>query len=167
MNIMVFTEGTLFIHSEWLNLSREQMVEKVKIGDVPSYESLVPIGNAPGKLRAWVQHGARIIYLTSRRELDEIVHVRSALERFGLPTGELHYRQENETYQDVAARSRPDVIVEDDCASIGGEAEMTYSLLSQEIQVCIRSVVVPEFGGIDHLPDSLSNGFPDPVVPTK
>jgi hypothetical protein len=50
----------------------------------------------------------------------------------------------------------PNVIVEDDCESIGGEAEMTYPGMRPELKSKIKSVVVKESGGIDHLPDSLT-----------
>lgn len=156
MKILIFTEGTIFVHREWLGLSHQQMAEMVRAGDIPSYESLFPIGDAPSKLSAWSTQGAQIVYLTSRREPGEVAQVREAMEHFGFPNGELHFRQPGETYQDVAARLLPDLIIEDDCASIGGEAEMTYPHLPLEIKAHIRSVVVPEFGGIDHLPDCLS-----------
>jgi hypothetical protein len=45
--------------------------------------------------------------------------------------------------------------VEDDCESIGGEIEMTYSHMRPEIKAKITSIVVKEFGGIDHLPETL------------
>lgn len=48
----------------------------------------------------------------------------------------------------------PDVLIEDDCESIGGEAEMTYPKLGSEARKKISSVVVKEFQGIDELPDS-------------
>ena len=55
--------------------------------------------------------------------------------------------------EDVAERAVPDVIVEDDCESIGGEIEMTYPRIRPEIKARIISVVIREFGGIDHLPE--------------
>lgn len=155
MKILVLTEGTLFIHQAWLGLSPQQMTEKVIAGEIPGYESLVPIGNAPDKLRAWENRGLKIAYLTSRRDPSEIAQVREALHRFGFPPGELHFRLPGETYQDAAVRILPDVIVEDDCVSIGGEAEMTYPRLPPEIKSRVRLVMVPEFGGIDDLPDDL------------
>jgi hypothetical protein len=156
MKILVFTEGTLFIHQEWLGLSSQQMTEKVKAGEIPGYESLVPIGNAPDKLRAWENQGLQIVYLTSRRDPAEVAQVRDALHRFGFPPGELQYRLPGENYQDAAVRILPDVIVEDDCASIGGGAEMVYPRLPEEIKAHIRLVMVPEFCGVEDLPDDLS-----------
>ncbi|MFL5661861.1 MAG: hypothetical protein ACJ8BW_10990 [Ktedonobacteraceae bacterium] len=47
-------------------------------------------------------------------------------------------------------------MIEDDCKSIGGEPEMTFPQLQPELQASITSIVVKEFGGIDHLPDDLA-----------
>jgi hypothetical protein len=49
----------------------------------------------------------------------------------------------------------PDIIIEDDCESIGGETEMIYPQIEAELRGKTRSIVVKEFGGIDHLPDEL------------
>lgn len=54
----------------------------------------------------------------------------------------------------ATGRSLPDVLVEDDCESIGAE-QITYPQIRPDLRSCIKSIVVPEFGGIDHLPDSL------------
>lgn len=60
-----------------------------------------------------------------------------------------------EHYKDVAERVRPDVLVEDDCERIGGEVQMTYPHIRAELKARIVSIVVKEFGGIDHLPDNV------------
>ncbi|MBU1868283.1 hypothetical protein KJ608_02360 [Patescibacteria group bacterium] len=49
----------------------------------------------------------------------------------------------------------PDILVEDDCESIGGEQEMTYTHIRPSLKEKIKSAVVKEFNGIDHLPDSI------------
>ena len=41
--------------------------------------------------------------------------------------------------------------------SIGGEAEMTYPCIKPALKVRIKSIIVKEFGGIDHLLDDLSS----------
>ena len=48
-----------------------------------------------------------------------------------------------------------DVLIEDDCESINGSGEITYPQIRPELRARITSIIVPEFGGIDHLPDSL------------
>ena len=49
----------------------------------------------------------------------------------------------------------PDILIEDDCESIGGKVEMTYTHIKPEVKRSIKSIPVKEFGGIDHLSDDL------------
>lgn len=49
----------------------------------------------------------------------------------------------------------PDILIEDDCGSIGGEPEMTYPHIDPKKKRQIKSIVVKEFSGIDNLPDKL------------
>lgn len=72
-----------------------------------------------------------------------------------VPKGPIYHREKGEEYRDVAEKVLPDMIVEDDCTSIGGEKEMTYPHIRPEIKQRIRSIVVKEGFGIDHLPDDL------------
>ncbi len=144
------------VHGPLAHLPREEIVDRVRAGTdlTPAYfAGHVAIGRAPEKLRAWRRAGATILYLTSRREAREVRTIRDVLKENGFPRGRLLARDEGETYADVAARARPDLIVEDDCESIGGEPEMTYPHLRPDLKRHIRSVVVREFGGIDALPD--------------
>ena len=55
----------------------------------------------------------------------------------------------------MAERETPDILIEDDCESIGGEKEMTYPHIREDLKSKIKSLVVKEFGGIDHLPDNI------------
>ena len=150
---MVFTEGTIFSHIDWIGLAREEIVRRVREGERPDIAGTIPIGNAAGKLQGWSRAGAEIVYLTSCREPREIEQVREVIRRYDFPIGQLLFRREREEYKDVAERSMPDVIVEDDCESIGGEVEMTYPHIRPELKTGIISVVIREFGGIDHLPE--------------
>lgn len=165
MKIMVFTEGTLFIAGSQVLLTREERIQatKDKIARQAAgepihfdYSAMVPVGNAVLKLHAWSRQGAEIVYLTSRRRADEIDIIRSVLRKFNFPEGELYFRQGNEAYKDVAERVLPDILVEDDCESIGGEIEMTYPHIQPEIKAKCKSIVIPEAGGIDHLPDDIA-----------
>src|SRR2546425_13251366 len=70
----------------------------------------------------------------------------------GCPRRELSYRRENEHYGQAPERAAADIIVEDDCESIGGPAQMTYPKLGPDSKARTKSVVIPEWGGIDHLP---------------
>jgi len=127
----------------------------VKPGSVYDYSSYLPIGNAVQKLTNWKNQGATICYLTSRRTKQEITTVSNMLKRFNFPDSQnLSFRQQGEDYKDVAERQRPDVLVEDDCESIGDEKEMVYPHIKPEFKKKIKLVVVKEFAGIDNLPDN-------------
>jgi len=138
--ILVFTEGTI--------------VKEERGNDGRIFGGAM-IGNASTKLRTWKHQGAQLVYLTSRRENDEVEAVKNVLKKYAFPKGPVYHRELGEEYSTVAERLRPDVIVEDDCAGIGGEKEMAYPNMRQELRERTRSVVVREFGGIDHLPDSV------------
>lgn len=141
MKILIFTEGTILKHPSE--------------NEIDNFESYIPIGNAVEKIRSWNSQGSEICYLTSRETDKEIDDIKQVLKTNGFPEGELYFRKEGEQYKDVAERVIPDILVEDDCESIGGESEMTYPHIKQELKDKIKSIPVKEFGGIDHLPDSL------------
>jgi hypothetical protein len=173
MRILVFTEGTILTHRRRARLPREEVVRRVKSwssltqveleelrksGAAPGpayFADSIPIGNAVRKIGAWQNQGATILYLTSRRTPEEVQIIGEVLKKHRFPEGELLYRQADEEYKDVAERVLPDIIVEDDCESIGGEEEMTYPHIKPSVKSRIKSIVVKEFGGIDHLPDDL------------
>jgi hypothetical protein len=161
MRVMVFTEGTILTHKNHIGLRRERIVELVKDQDGPLdrlyFAESVPIGKCVEKITAWKEQGATIVYLTSRRISDEVQTISEVLEKYKFPAGELLFRREGEEYEDVAEQALPDIIVEDDCESIGGEEQMTYPHIKQELKSRIKSVVVREFGGIDHLPSNISS----------
>jgi hypothetical protein len=69
----------------------------------------------------------------------------------------VHYRGPDKRYQDIAEAVIPAVLVEDDCRSIGGEWQMTIPHVRTDIRRRIHSIVMREFAGIDHLPDSPSS----------
>jgi hypothetical protein len=64
-------------------------------------------------------------------------------------------RGPGESYGDAAGRESPDVLIEDDCESVGAE-EITYHQIPPKTRARIKSIIVPEFGGVDRLPDSLT-----------
>jgi hypothetical protein len=159
MRILVFLHGTTIMHQAALDQIREERVEQVKRRDpsVRDYATYVPVGNAVAKLAGWQRQGAELCYLSSHRSQTDVAKDAAVLERFGFPPGQVLFRQPGETYADAARRAMPDVLIEDDCASIGGEIEMTYPHLRREEQERITGIVVREFEGIDHLPDALAD----------
>ena len=111
MRMLVFTEGTV-------------------VDDRERSGEWKMVGSAARKLRVWEKHGSTIAYLSSKRETESLDKVRKALSDGGAPKGELFFRRDNEHYGQAAERALPDIIVEDDCKSIGGVAGMTYPKLS-------------------------------------
>jgi hypothetical protein len=158
MKIMVFTEGTIIMHRGGIGYNREEISRQVVENERTLYDwdSYVPIGNAVEKLRAWYNYGAEILYLTSRTIPGEIESIREVLSRYQFPQGSLLYRDENTQYKDLAEEITPDILVEDDCESIGGIEHMTITRVKSETREKITSIPVVEFGGIDHLPDDIN-----------
>lgn len=177
MKILIFTEGTILMHFSAKDISREERVRQsekegilgeerklayesnsplppVEAGSVYDFKSYIPIGNSVEKINSWYEQGADICYLTSRRVKTEIDTIQKVLEKYNFPnSSNLYYRQQGKDYKDVAEAVLPDVLIEDDCESIGGEPEMTYTHIKPEIKSTIKPIPVKEFGGIDHLPN--------------
>ncbi len=156
IRLLVFTEGTILMHKNAAGYSREEIIKQVKEKEnsVSEYDLYIPVGNAAQKITAWKNNCAEIIYLTSRRKNTEIQAIRKVLSRYCFPKGRLLHRIKNETYANVAERIKPDILIEDDCESIGGAKEMTITNIRPDIKKKIKPVVVKEFSGIDTLPDN-------------
>lgn len=157
MRILVFLHGTTVMHSSGIGRARGERVQqsKERKRSVRDYASYVPIGNAVSKLRTWSDQGATILYLSSHTPAD-LENDRIVQERHDFPHGDVLCRSAGEEYKDVVERIMPDVFIEDDCESIGGEGEMASPHLAPDAKQQMRIYVVPEFGGIDHLSDNLS-----------
>ncbi|MEO8582119.1 MAG: hypothetical protein ABI425_06145 [Patescibacteria group bacterium] len=171
MKILIFTEGTALMHSSAKNVDRNERVRQSS-SDLPElnrFGTYIPNGDVVSKLIKWKQQGAEIHYLTSRKIAEEVNDVRSVLEKYSFPDKQnLHFRQEGQEYKDVAEEVLPDVLIEDDCESIGGEKEMTYPHMSSETKARVRSIVTREFEGIDQLPENLATLLsPEGVSPKK
>lgn len=168
MKILIFLQGTTIMHSSGVGKTREERVkDSMEEGEsIRDFAAYVPIGSAPEKLRKWVQQGAEIYYLSALTEDkkvrgDEIVGKeglkvdQEILNKYGFPQGEVCHRQRGESYADIAEKIMPDILIEDDCESIGGEKEMTYTNIRPELKPKIKQIIVKEFEGIDHLPNNL------------
>jgi hypothetical protein len=160
MKILVFLHGTAIMHKGAKGLAREETIRQVmeREESVHDYAAYIPVGNAVKKLQGWKEQGARICYLSSHRNARDVEMDKSVLKTYGFPDGRIFCRRNREQYKDVVERIRPlpDLIVEDDCESIGGTVEMVYPNLKPHLRNKIKSIVVKEFGGIDHLPDRIS-----------
>lgn len=124
---------------------------------VLDYESYIPVGDAVEKTNNWKRQGAEIIYLSSHELETDIEKDKSVLRKYNFPEGEVLFRKDGESYKDIAEKIIPDILIEDDCESIGGEKEMTITFIKPEIKQRIRSIIVKEFQGIDHLPDDINS----------
>lgn len=157
VKLLIFTEGTILMHAGGMGRTREERVRQVEDGEISVHDfaSYIPIGNAVKKLKDWNKQGAKITYLTSRQNHEEIETIRALLSKYEFPQGELFFRKQGEQYKDIAEQFMPDFLIEDDCESIGGVAEMTYTHIDPEKKKKITSVPVKEFGGIDQLPDDI------------
>jgi len=157
MKILIFLHGTLIMHKSAESKTREERVKQVLSSDpsVHDYISYIPVGNAVEKLKSWQTQGAEILYLSSHETAEDIEKDKSVLEKYDFPKGQVYYRQNGESYKDIAEKIIPDVLIEDDCESIGGEKEMTITFVKSEIKQKIKSIIIKEFNGIDHLPDNV------------
>ncbi|MFA5184293.1 MAG: hypothetical protein WC456_02085 [Patescibacteria group bacterium] len=167
MKILIFLQGTVIMHPGAAGKTRADIIQQVRDQEdsVRDFKNYIPIGRAPEKLRTWAEQGAEICYLSALSENkkargDEVVGREGlkadsiVLERYGFPAGIIYHRAAQESYQVVVEQMRPlpDILIEDDCESIGGASEMTYPYIALELKEKIKSVVVREFIGIDHLP---------------
>src|SRR3989338_1547228 len=159
MKILIFLQGTLIMHKSAENKTREERVRQVMNGEpsVHNYASYIPVGNAVEKLKFWQSQGAEILYLSSHETAEDVEKDKLVLEKYGFPKGQVFYRQNGESYKDIAEKNIPDVLIEDDCESIGGKKEMTITFVKPEIKLKIKSIVVKEFSGIDNLPYNISD----------
>lgn len=158
MKILVFLHGTTIMHKGAAGRTREKRVSQVINQDKSIYDfaSYVPVENSVGKLHAWRQQGAEIAFLSSHKSIEDVEVDKAVLRKYEFPEGEVFFRRSGEQYSDVAERVLPDILIEDDCESIGGEEEMTYPRIKPALKAKIKSIVVKEFGGLGHLPDDVS-----------
>jgi hypothetical protein len=158
MKIMIFLHGTILMHRNAQNRTREERVKQVLDGDksLHDFVAYIPVGDVVPKLQAWKQQGAEIVYLSSHKKSKDVEKDKVVLQNYGFPDGQVFFRNNNERYNEIVERVLPDILIEDDCESIGGEIEMTYPHVRLELKNRIKSIVVKEFGGIDHLPDNIS-----------
>lgn len=134
--IMIFVEGTILKPKYNNILSRISMT------------TYIPINNAIETLKKWQEEGYEVIYLTSlkgRRAMKMAQH----LDELGFIGSMVGYRQKNQDYATLIKEELPDILIEDNCLSVGGEQNMCYNLLSDELKKEIKHIVVEEFKGID------------------
>lgn len=159
MKIMVFLHGTAIMHKSGLGKTPAERGKQVEENEtsVHQYDTYVPVGDANKKLKKWQEQGAEIVYLSSHEDEGNVRKDIQVLTNYDFPDAPVLYRRGRETYADIAERVMPDILIEDDCESIGGEPEMTYPHIDPKKKRQIKSIVVKEFSGIDNLPDDLES----------
>mgnify|MGYP001016921761 CR=1 FL=1 len=143
ISIMIFTEGTI--------LGPDSLINHF------SHASYVPINNSVNKIKSWEEQGAEIMYFTSRKRSRDVENIREILLKYNFPKGQLYYRQIGVKYSYIIEMVKPDILIEDDCRSIGGKWQMCITYVKPEVKAKIKSIVVKEFKGIDHLPRLISD----------
>lgn len=158
MRLAVFTEGTIIMHRTAAGKKPVEIIKQVQKDDpeVQDYAAYIPVKCAVSKLSRWQEQGAKICYLTSNTEEKEVAAIKQVLRKYEFPEGKLWSRQPGESYRQVLLKAQPDIFLEDDCQSIGGEKETCAYQFSPAEKRKIKFILLPEFGGIDHLPDSLA-----------
>ncbi len=136
--IMIFIEGTI------LKPKHNNFFSRIHI------LGYVPIKNAIETLRKWQEEGYEIIYLTSLRGRQAMKMARH-IDELGFEGSMVGYRQSRQSYATLIKEEMPDIFIEDDCESVGGETSMCYEELSEEIKEKIRLIKVKEFEGIDEV----------------
>jgi hypothetical protein len=156
MKIGVFLHGTAIMHAAAAGVERDERVRQVRRRDpsVPDYASYLPTPGTAGKLAAWQRQGAILVYLSSHRRPEDIRADESVICRRGLPAGPVYGRRQGEDYGPLVERLGLDVLVEDDCESIGGAAQTCASQLGPAGSRSVRCIVLPEFSGLTDLPDN-------------
>ncbi|MFX1302575.1 MAG: hypothetical protein ACFE9X_04370 [Promethearchaeota archaeon] len=147
------------MHRNALGLSRDEIIQQI-IDDVDDsisdFVSYIPIGNVVKKLTTWQNQGAMILYLSSHRSLQNVKKDEIVLKKYDFPKGPIFYRKEKDWNLPIE-EAKPDILIEDDCESIGGEYQMTYPNLNRKLKSKLISIVIKEFGGIDYLPDNIND----------
>jgi hypothetical protein len=154
MRILVFLHGTSIMHAAGLGCGREERVRQSRGREtsVLDFASYVPTDDAVEKLNLWARHGAKIEYLSSHRTREDVAIDERVLASHGFPIGPVYWRADAESYEEIVRRVGPDLDVEDDCESIGGARQTVASRLGGE-QGAVPCCIVPEFGGLGHLPN--------------
>lgn len=142
LTILIFTEGTV--------------IGPLRLWDWFNFKKYVPLKNCVAKLKTWENQGAEVYYLTSRKNVKTVNQIVYLLKNYDFPGDRLYYREKNESYKDITEAIIPSILIEDDCKSIGGKRQMTITYVCKDIKSQIKSIVVKEFTGIDHLPDDIS-----------
>ena len=109
-----------------------------------------PIGNAVKIVNTLYEKGYEI-YLCSYVRRARYDFIKSIVDFYGMKYTEILCRNKGETYSKIVEQLKPNILIEDDCKSIGGLKACCITDVKDEIKKDIQSIIVPEFAGIDNL----------------
>ena len=139
--IMIFIEGTTFYTKPFLYLFSKKGYE-------PLGKSIIIINDLFDK--------GNEIYLCSYVRKNRYSFLKSVMDYYKVNYTQILCRDKGEQYSDLVERVRPDMLIEDDCASIGGEKEWCITNVREDIRTNIKSIIVKEFKGIDHIKEDIT-----------
>jgi hypothetical protein len=134
--IMIFIEGTTFYTKPFLFLF-----------SIKGYE---PLGKSIKIINDLFNRGNEI-YLCSYVRKNRYHFIKSIMDYYKVNYTEILCRAKGEQYSDLVERICPDILIEDDCSSIGGEKEWCITNVKEDIRKNIKSIIVKEFKGIDSI----------------
>ena len=111
--IMIFIEGTTFY-------------TKFPIFLFSKY-GYKPIGGAVEIVNGWQKQGYEI-YLCSYVRKGRYQFIKRIIDFYGMKYTEILCRERGEQYSEIVERIKPDILIEDDCKSIGGQKEWCISV---------------------------------------
>ncbi len=136
MRIMIFIEGTTFYTKPFLFFF--------------SKYGYKPIGNAVRIVNTWYGKGYEV-YLCSYVRKNRYNFIKRVVDFYGMSYTEILCRNKGEAYSEIVEQLKPDILIEDDCKSIGGLKACCITGVKEEIKAGIQSIIVPEFSGIDSI----------------
>lgn len=106
-----------------------------------NHRTYIPIGNAVSLIEDWYEEDVEILYCTSRRgkQAEEVAQL---LKEYGFAGSKLYFREKKQAYKDIVESVKPDILIEDDCRSIGGSWQLCISHVAPSIRDSIKSIVV-------------------------
>ena len=134
--IMIFIEGTIFYTKPVLFLFSKKVY--------------VPIGKSIKIINELYDKGNEI-YLCSYVRKNRYAFIKSIMDYYKIKYTKILCREKEEQYNDLVESILPDILIEDDCKSIGGEKECCITNVKEEIKQNIKSIIVEEFKGIDNI----------------
>ena len=134
--IMIFIEGTTFYTKPFLFLF--------------SKRGYIPIGNSIKIINDLYNKGNEI-YLCSYVRKNRYNFIKSIVDYYKINYTEILCRDKKEQYSDLVERIIPDILIEDDCKSIGGEKQWCITNVKEDVKRNIKSIIVEEFNGIDNI----------------